>query len=658
MKTTLSSLCKTCGNCCKVMVLPLVKPLQKAVMEEWITTRGCEVLREDDDTMYVKVDLPCQHLNKGDDGWTCDVYEDRPLGCKEFDGTKYDFLKCRWKEQDLVVLEKAEREIPSPSPDGEQQEIEVKKSFVILEKARSHKYIKREGMSGRYQYFYQVPTDPTSVTPDIDNHQLVNTKGWVDTGKTVDLVSGLYKIYVHPSIDGELHISIGSKGRKWYYKNEGGTKASVSSHGNLSSYLRQFAELQQYPQIKKLDIDFDKTTKEERLGQATWHDIELQIDDEVNQITTSDPDFKDVYGTLQRENIKLILGNMRSAISSCSTYLAGDTVDLMHKFVSQTDKILRDIGESGNPIPEETTKVINKMCIDAIRKLIYQEIESNRQQFTDHGIRHVVKNILTQTEMLKSLESAGETTSARERLLAWFIMVNHDVGYSVPLIRNGGMTAIKASKEHPAYSQRIAEQQRELWDVGKVFTEEEYNRAMGIIATHASTSLDISDPIAFTTRIADNLSLFQKEKLPSMFKYIEGSSMLLLAMALAWKKDDYATFDKYKNELSDRIEKSRFSLALQRDLKAAIGEINWLTPKIAIGTLAGEVSNIGTSDKGLLSITIKHNKFDETLQKLFDMGQQRVKSLLDDYGIKDYNQNEYYFGKYGDKAVLEIKVEK
>lgn len=79
--------------------------LQKAKTEEWLGARGCQIVSEDQDTVYVKVDLPCPHLVKSDDGWACDIYHDRPDGCREFDGSKYSFLKCRWKSLGHVVDE-------------------------------------------------------------------------------------------------------------------------------------------------------------------------------------------------------------------------------------------------------------------------------------------------------------------------------------------------------------------------------------------------------------------------------------------------------------------------------------------------------------------------------------------------------------------------
>jgi len=105
MKDIKSKLCLSCGKCCQFMVLPLVRPLQKAmenIMVDWLDARGCEVIRETADTLYVKVDYPCPHvIGKG-----CGIYKSRPEGCKVFDGRKFDFLDCAWKES-YVVLEKA-----------------------------------------------------------------------------------------------------------------------------------------------------------------------------------------------------------------------------------------------------------------------------------------------------------------------------------------------------------------------------------------------------------------------------------------------------------------------------------------------------------------------------------------------------------------------
>jgi len=404
---------------------------------------------------------------------------------------------------------------------------------------------------------------------------------------------------------------------------------------------------------------FEDTTVSERMKLADWKDIKTQMIDNILGVRTAMPDFKKVpSGAVPTSDImQTVSKNMKEELSTCNKYLAGDTVDLIHKFIGLSRGLVTNNLEDFKGVD---SKVLNSMFVDSVRKLIHQEVESNRQQFTDHGIRHIVKNITTQNMMLDVLDSQGIKISPREKLLANFIMVNHDMGYTTPFIRSGGLEAIKASKEHSAYSKKIAEQQKSLWNIGKVFTEEEYDRAVNIIASHDSTDMSISDTVALTTRLADNLSLFQAEKLPSMFEYVPGSENLLLGMGLAAKRGENAQFEKYRDQLYHKIDKvGRFSDNLKRDLKAGVKEISYMTPKFTVGVLAGEIKDIGTSKEGLISIEIKHNKFDATLQKFFDMGQRQVKKFLGDYG-EDFSstgaKSSYLIGKYGDKALLELKV--
>ncbi len=107
-----SELCKTCGKCCQCLVLPVVRPdgMNKAIMEDWLDARGCEVIRETKDNLYVKFPYPCPHLSKSDKGFTCGMYHQRPQGCRIFDGSVYDFLDCAWKKAEtryVVDLKKS-----------------------------------------------------------------------------------------------------------------------------------------------------------------------------------------------------------------------------------------------------------------------------------------------------------------------------------------------------------------------------------------------------------------------------------------------------------------------------------------------------------------------------------------------------------------------
>lgn len=100
-----SQLCLLCGNCCKAMILPVHKPLRKSDrddMVEWLNARGCEVYNEINDTIFVKVNYPCPHLQKSDNKFYCDVYETRSEGCRKFDGSVYP--DCLWRKK-LVIVE-------------------------------------------------------------------------------------------------------------------------------------------------------------------------------------------------------------------------------------------------------------------------------------------------------------------------------------------------------------------------------------------------------------------------------------------------------------------------------------------------------------------------------------------------------------------------
>jgi len=107
----MSEVCQSCGKCCQCMVLPVVKPLNKSIMEDWLGVRGCNIIAEDGDNFYVKIDQPCPHLfeqryKNGTSTYSCEIYKSRPEGCRIFDGRNYSFLDCALKKESFVVLEK------------------------------------------------------------------------------------------------------------------------------------------------------------------------------------------------------------------------------------------------------------------------------------------------------------------------------------------------------------------------------------------------------------------------------------------------------------------------------------------------------------------------------------------------------------------------
>ena len=104
-----SDLCKKCGKCCQVIVLPIPgKIMEKSYVQDWLSVRKCKVVAKDPYVSYVMVDHTCPQLKKANGEFSCAIYQDRPEACKNFDGRNFGFLDCAWKSKDsYIILEKA-----------------------------------------------------------------------------------------------------------------------------------------------------------------------------------------------------------------------------------------------------------------------------------------------------------------------------------------------------------------------------------------------------------------------------------------------------------------------------------------------------------------------------------------------------------------------
>lgn len=403
-----------------------------------------------------------------------------------------------------------------------------------------------------------------------------------------------------------------------------------------------------------LPDNFEDITNAMKRQQATWADISTDMEKELSRIRTQTVHLRAVDGDLTEDTAKLIRSNMKHELGAYTRYLAGDTTNLMRDFIDDTYDLLRDNLEAFKGI---NAAHIDAMCNDWIKKMTYQEIGSNRLQFTDHGIRHLANNVLRQNNFLDILQAQGMNVTAKDRLMGRFVMVNHDIGYSTPLVRMGGVRGVMAAGDHPWYSTRITYQQKDLWDIGKIFTAEEYTKSLRLIRTHDWTRISQVDALTNATRLSDNLALFYNEKLPSMFKYVEGATPRLINMGSAAARGDTEMFEKLRKSLYRTIDQNEVLGAnLKRDLKAAVKELDFMTPKYSMGVLAGEMKSVKAGTNAMLSIEVEYNKFDSLLQKMFDMGQYQTHKFLRDYGITDFTKDTYYVGKVGDKYLLELKV--
>jgi len=129
-----SFLCQHCGKCCESIVLPVQKPLEKSVMLEWLEARGGEIVAEQPETWYIKLNSPCPRLEKSGGRVLCKGYENRPQGCRIFDGTTLDWLDCAWKDPNHYVVKAApikwqsKTGLENPDPKSKPQSTKPKSS--------------------------------------------------------------------------------------------------------------------------------------------------------------------------------------------------------------------------------------------------------------------------------------------------------------------------------------------------------------------------------------------------------------------------------------------------------------------------------------------------------------------------------------------------
>jgi hypothetical protein len=367
------------------------------------------------------------------------------------------------------------------------------------------------------------------------------------------------------------------------------------------------------------------------------------MEGELKAIRGRDAQFVAVDGALHANNVKAIVRNAKAELGQYSNYLAGDTNNAMRDFIDHAEGILRSPELAGLQ-----AKHVDAMMRDSVRKMVYQEIESNRVQFTDHGIRHIQGNIERQDQIYRA--AMGGQGSARERLMGMFMMVNHDIGYTVPAVRVGGLAGIKASGKHPEFSDGIINGQAGQWNKGNIFTAQEYARMREIVRTHSSTKIDGSDWLGTSTRLADNLALFSKDKLPGMFEYVPGGKDMLVKLGQAAKLRDKKMFEWHRDTLYQTIDKTKMSSQLKRDLRASVADLNYLTPKFTLGVLAGEISSISRVGSKV-QINVQYNQYDRVLQQYFNMGQKQTRSLLKDYGHTEFRKTTYDLG-----PLVQLKV--
>jgi hypothetical protein len=387
------------------------------------------------------------------------------------------------------------------------------------------------------------------------------------------------------------------------------------------------------------------TPSSELLSPANARSAEVfsRMDRDLENEIAPSQSYKNLVGKTS-DRVSAIRNNALKEAKRAVPYLAGDTNLLLRDHIDIITDLIKD------PAFADVDAVdMDEMVRDSIDKLVYQEIISNRNQFTDHGIRHIVGDVVRQQDISTAMNK-GIPLDPRERLAAVIILANHDMGYTSTEMMEGGQKAIDASKDHPARSKELFDSQRSAYS--RIFTSDELDKMSEAIRTHDSPVLDKDDILTTSVRLADNLSMFSSEKLPGMFSYVPHGKEILMEMGKASKDKNLPKLEEFRKRLWDQIDGSNLSTNLKRDLKAGTKEISALTAKFTLGALAGNIDDIyHDDDTDETNITIKYNDLDVTLQTLFDMGQKQTNNLLTNYGHTDFSKTEYDLG-----GIVRLKV--
>jgi len=295
---------------------------------------------------------------------------------------------------------------------------------------------------------------------------------------------------------------------------------------------------------------------------------------------------------------------------------------------------------------------LQELVTSSIDKLIYQEVRAWERQLGDHGIRHIWSNIDFQNRILTAMGSAGIKITDEDRFLVNLVMINHDLGYTVGEAR----TSLQASKFHPEYSRQWFESERDFF--GKYFSEDQLDEMEHYILNHDQANIDWEEqPLLSALSTADNLSLFHEEKLPSLFRYVDGSIDSLFDMQRAIQRNDDAGIEKARQELFAKVDQSTLPKFTKSWLKQAAGGVSKFTPKFTIPMLVGHVSAFDFSSDTGLEITVQEDPFESKMADFFDMGQGQYVKFAETYGAQIANNDDITFAK-GGKQLIRLRVKR
>ena len=336
----------------------------------------------------------------------------------------------------------------------------------------------------------------------------------------------------------------------------------------------------------------------------------VSIKDRIAKVTS----FVGNTPTLVGDDVK---GAIRSRSSQLSTLVVSDASDKILDTLNNYDDALAAAGVS--------PAMRYKMTMDAADALYVQENECMGRSLGDHGIHHIQGNIDAAVAMMNEVPG---THTPEDLAKIYTSAVYHDMGY---------LTSPSHSfmdEGHPRWSQQYYDKNIRGM-VEEALGDNDASDISHIIRTHDSTDINYEDDLVGScVRIADNTALFQREKLPPLFRNVPGNADVLTSMAAK-----EISFDEGKKLLNDNVESTDLSAEIKSELHRAANEVSPITPKFTLGMLGGEIASYHWNVDHI-SVGMRPNKKTTVWQKMIDLGQKQFSKFA-----KSYNQDPDWFRK-------------
>jgi len=298
--------------------------------------------------------------------------------------------------------------------------------------------------------------------------------------------------------------------------------------------------------------------------------------------------------------------------------------------------------EEGDISKDVSAEDIQKLAVENIWKLAFQDRVAAENTLGDHGIRHLVMhNIKMTNEVFDQLNNNGQKVNSIDRLMAHQIMIDHDIGYATEPAReaiNAGF--MSADRGHNVVAAKFIKQQAEdpNHHMSKVFNGDQLGTIHKGILEHDKSNIKLietakglkegtidedqarKDNLFDAISIADNSHAFE-DKLPEILYSHPDSLEYMNLMKAAGEAGDKELVEKIKDKLKgsvqEIVESGKWSKDDGEALEHAVDFISADSYKFAVGRIAGNKPKIEIDKKGNLLIKVQESAVHQEAVQLF-----------------------------------------